>query len=308
MILLYVLLLLIFAILVYALWFSYRIAFYSPNKKEQDVYAIPPGEQYEKIADTMLQQIHELQQLPFEQVYIKAYDGTTLAGRYYHNVDNSPLVIQFHGYRGNAVREYSGGFKLAIRAGYNSLVVDQRAHGKSGGHTISFGIRERFDCKAWAEYAADRFGDIPIFLSGVSMGAATVLMASNLQLPRNVRGIIADCPYSSPEAIIRKVCRDMKLPEKIIYPFVALSGLIFGKFRIWESSALDSVKHTELPILLIHGDDDRFVPCDMSKEIKKAGKGNIEMITVPKAGHGISYLVDTDMYEKAYLNFMDKNC
>ena len=303
-----VIVLVIFSALIYALWYSYRIAFYSPNNKEQDVYAIPPGEQYEKIADRMLLQIHEFQKLPFEQVYINSYDGTKLAARYYHNADNAPLIIQFHGYRGNAVREYSGGSKLAIRAGYNSLVVDQRAHGKSGGHTISFGIRERFDCKAWAEYAAKRFGNMPIILSGVSMGAATVLMASDLHLPANVRGIIADCPYSSPEAIIRKVCRDMKLPDKIIYPFIALGAFVFGGFRMGESSALDSVKHSNLPILLIHGDDDRFVPCDMSTEIKNACKGDIQLVTVPLAGHGISYLVDTERYENAFINFIDKQC
>lgn len=304
----YIIVGLILAAILYGAWFAYRIAFYSRNNKPKDVYAIPPGEQYEKIADRMLQQIYELEQLTFEQVYIYSYDGTRLAARYYHNMDNAPLVIQFHGYRGNSIREYSGGSKIAARVGYNSLVVDQRAHGKSGGHTISFGIKERHDCKAWAEYASKRFQNVPIILSGVSMGAATVLMASDLPLPVNVRGIIADCPYASPSAIIRKVCTDMKLPHQLLYPFAVLGGLIFGGFRIWESSALESVKHTKLPLLLIHGEDDRFVPCDMSKEIYKACKGRKTLITIPMAGHGISYLVDTEKYEQAFEGFIRKYC
>lgn len=304
--LLIVLLCILLAIFIYAIWLSYRIVFYSPNKKPQDVYVIPPGEQYEKVAEKMLEQIHELQQLSYEQVYIKSFDGTKLAAMYYHNADNAPVVIQFHGYRGNAIREYAGCSKLAIREGFNSLVVDQRGHGKSGGHTITFGIRERYDCKAWAEYAAKRFGNVPVFLCGVSMGAATVLMASNLDLPANVKGIIADCPYSSSEAIIRKVCCDVKFPDKIVYPFVVLGALIFGGFRIGASSALESVKQTNLPILLIHGDDDRFVPCDMSNEIKKVCNSDVQMLTVPSAGHGISYLVDTEKYEKAFADFIKK--
>lgn len=299
---------LILAAVLYGARFAYRIAFYSRNNGPHDPYAIPPGEQYEKVADRMLQHIYELEQLPYEQIYISSYDGTQLAARYYHNGDSAPLVIQFHGYRGNSIREFSGGSKLACRVGYNCLVVDQRAHGKSGGHTISFGIRERYDCKAWAEFAAQRFSNVPIILSGVSMGAATVLMASDLSLPSNVRGIIADCPYASPGAIIRKVCADMKLPQYILYPFVALGGFLFGGFKIWEASAIDSVRNTHLPILLIHGEDDRFVPCEMSKEIYNACAGEKTLLTIPMAGHGICYLVDTDQYEKAFESFIRKHC
>lgn len=306
--LLFVILVLLIAAALYGAWFAYRMAFYSRNDTPQDVFAIPPGEQYEKIADRMLQQIHDLVQLPFEQVYIRSYDGTRLAARYYHNADNAPLVIQFHGYRGNGVREFSGGSRLARRVGYNALVVDQRAHGLSEGHTISFGIKERFDCKAWAEYAAKRFPNAPIFLSGVSMGAATVLMASNLKLPSSVCGIIADCPYASPGSIIKKVCADMKLPKNLLYPFVILGALIFGRFCIWKSSAVRSVKETSIPILLIHGEDDRFVPCDMSKKIYHACAGEKKLVTVPSAGHGLCYMVDTEQYEKAFEEFISRHC
>ncbi len=299
---------LILAAVICGAWFAYRITFYSPNKNAQDIYAIPPGEQYEKVADRMLQQIYDLDQLPYEQIYIKSYDGTKLAARYYHNADNAPLIIQFHGYRGNSVREYSGASKLAIREGYNALVVDQRAHGKSGGHTISFGIKERFDCKAWAEFAAKRFQDIPMILCGVSMGAATVLMASDLTLPSNVRGIIADCPYSSPYKIIKKVCKDVKLPYLLLYPFVVIGALLFGGFCMWEACATKSVRHTHLPILLIHGEDDRFVPCDMSKEIYNACNSEKLLVTIPTAGHGICSLVDTEQYEQVFRNFVRKYC
>lgn len=300
---------LVTVILAGILWLSrlcYRIAFFSVNEKDQDIYAIPPGEQYEAVAEELLEMIREADELPFDLVSTTSRDGTLLVARYYHFYDGAPIQILFHGYRGNAIREFSGNYRLAKKLGFNSIVVDGRGHGKSCGHTISFGIRERYDCLAWARYARDTFGaDIPVFLSGVSMGASTVLMASALRLPSNVVAITADCPYSSPGAIIRKVSRDIRLPGWLAYPFVVIGALVFGGFRIWESSPVKAVAHTGLPILLIHGEDDRFVPCDMSKEIYSACSSRVRLITVPNAGHGLSYLTDTALYEKEFRDFLN---
>lgn len=295
-------------LLILIAWFSYRKAFYSPKLRKEDPYALPKGEQYEKERQRMLSLIRQMDDIPYEAVTISAHDGTKLAARYYHVQDGAPLQIQFHGYRGTALRDFCGGNKLARESGQNTLVVDQRAHGRSGGTTITFGIQERMDCLCWAEYASQRFGsDTPIFLSGVSMGAATVLMASELELPANVVGIIADCPYSSPEAIIRKVCReDMHLPPALAMSFVRLGARLFGHFDLKEASAVQAVENTSIPILLIHGEDDRFVPCDMSREIFDACSGDKTLITFPGAGHGLSYIVDTEYYSKVVSGFVSQ--
>ena len=73
----------------------------------------------------------------FEPVHITAQDGTPLAARYYHHADGAPLAIIFHGYRGYATRDGLGGYTLCTALGYNVLLPDQRAHGYSGGHTIT---------------------------------------------------------------------------------------------------------------------------------------------------------------------------
>ena len=295
------------AIFLWGARFCYKLVFYNSNDAPQDVYEIPPGKQYEAVAEVMRQYIHDLEQLPFEQLCITARDGVHLAARYYHFKDGAPVQILFHGYRGSSVREYSCGNQMAAQLGYNSLVVDERAHGKSGDHTISFGIRERYDCVDWAKYARNRFGaQTPIILSGVSMGAATVLMASELDLPENVVAITADCPYSSPGAIIRKVCRDGRMPAFLIYPFVALGALLFGKFRIWESSPVKAVRNTQIPILLIHGADDRFVPCAMSRRIYDACSGPKQLEVFPDAGPGLSYLINTPRYRLIVRSFLQK--
>ena len=111
----------------------------------------------------------------FEPVHITAQDGTPLAARYYHHADGAPLAIIFHGYRGYATRDGLGGYTLCTALGYNVLLPDQRAHGYSGGHTITMGVKERYDARDWAVWARSHFGpEVPIFLMGVSMGAATV--------------------------------------------------------------------------------------------------------------------------------------
>ena len=232
----------------------------------------------------------------------------TVKGENRAGLQGDTLQIQFHGYRGTALRDFCGGNKLAREAGHNTLVVDQRAHGRSGGTVISFGILERRDCLAWARYAVSRFGaGTPVFLSGVSMGASTVLMASELALPSNIIGIIADCPYSSPEAIMRKVCRvDMHLPPALVLPFIRLGARLFGHFDIRESDAVRAVKNTGVPILLLHGEDDRFVPCEMSREICAACAGDITCVTFPDAGHGLSYIIDTEKYKNEVTRFIDR--
>ena len=121
----------------------------------------------------------------------------TLVGKYYEYKKDAPIEILFHGYKGNGERDLSGGIERCFKIGRSAIIVDQRGAGESDGHTITFGIKEHLDAIKWAEYASNRFGsDAKIILTGLSMGAATVLMASGKKLPDNVKCIlaIADIP------------------------------------------------------------------------------------------------------------------
>lgn len=283
-------------------YYCYRRIFYAAPKKKDGPIKLPHGEQYLSGRDKMLALIDEMSAIPFEQVYTTSFDGLKLAARYYHVKDGAPVHIQFHGYKGWAYRDFCGGNKMARERGCNTLVVDQRAHGKSEGNTISMGINERFDCLSWVNYICNRFGsDVRIVISGVSMGATTVLMAAGLDLPDNVIGIIADCPYSSPKDIIKKVCGDMKLPACLLYPFVKLGAKLYGHFDLEDADAAEAVCHAKVPVLLIHGEDDRFVPCSMSRKICDSFResnpdGDIIFETFPNAGHGISFMEDEARY------------
>ena len=216
------------------------------------------------------------------------------------------MDIGFHGYRSSALTDFAGGSELSFSMGHNLLLIDERAHGRSEGRTITFGIQERWDADSWVRYAVERFGaDTEIILYGVSMGAATVLMAAGLDLPENVKGIIADCPYSSPKDIIRKVAKDMHMPDRLSWPFVKIGGRVYGGFDVDETDAARAVKQAKVPILIIHGDSDSFVPCEMS-DIVSENPALITRCTFPGADHGFSYLVDTPRYRKIVTEFMEK--
>lgn len=282
-------------------YITYRIAFYSSLKKRGEVLTLPQDKSYTEEQKARLRELmDDMLQRPFEVVSIRSVDGLTLYGRYYHFYDNAPIELQFHGYRGSAFRDYSGGNRLAREGGHNALVVDQRSQGMSEGRSITFGITERLDCREWVRYIANRFGkDLPILLTGVSMGAATVLTASELDLPGNVVGIIADSPFTSPEAIIGKVCReDMHIPPVLAMPFIRLGARLFGGFDLRAASALQAVKHAKYPVLIVHGEADSFVPCSMSRELFDACVSEKQLETFPGAPHGFSFMVDPDRYRK----------
>lgn len=296
------------AILFFAVLLAvYIITFYSPKRSQNNVYCIPDDEQCNKIKSDLYKKINDLLAQPFESVTVTSFDGLKLYGRYYHYKDGAPLDISFHGYRGNYARDMCGSAAISKASGHNFLLVDQRAHGNSKGHTISFGINERYDCIRWVNYAVKRFGDdVKIMLCGVSMGATTVLMASGLNLSDNVYGIFADSPYSSPEAIIKKVCRDLKCSPAFFYPLIKLAARIYGGFSIDGVTAENAVKKTDVPIVIVHGCDDKFVPIGMSEDIYKANPCMIERYTFPDAGHGLSYFSDTERYVKIVKEFTDK--
>ena len=297
------------AVLVLALfsisYYIYRTAFYSPRNAHPTLDVEMEGSQYQAVRDHIYRIAHVMERYPFESVTIESHDGLKLHGRYYHLKDGAPVEIICHGYRSHPYRDCSGGHSLSRKLGYNALVIDQRAHGESEGVTISFGINERLDCQRWAHYAAARFGrDVPLILSGLSMGAATVLMASELELPKSVCAIIADSPYSTPSAILEKVCLDRRYPVFLCRPLIRLAAFLFGRFRIDACTAKDAVRHATVPILLIHGEDDRLVPWTMSQEIACACASPATLEIFPDAGHGLCYVNDPLKYEQVVVSFL----
>ena len=287
-------------------YYAYRIGFFVDRKNEADSPMVL-GEQYDPYRPRMRQIRDTLVAIPYEKVHITSFDGLRLTGRYYHVSDGAPLDICFHGYRSSPVIDFSGGSEISFRLGHNVLMIEQRAHCESQGHVITFGILERRDLLSWVNYAVERFGtDTNILLYGVSMGGATVLMSADLPLPENVKGIIADCPYANASDIIAQVGKGRGFPAPVTRLLATVGARVFGHFDLHETDAIRAVRETKVPILILHGDDDRFVPCAMSEEVFRANPKMVTRYLVPTAAHGIAYLVDTPFYTQKVCAFMDR--
>ena len=305
MIAVYIFLFLLVLVMI-AAYVCYRLAFSVPKQSRDSLFLMPDTEQYTPYAALTSQMIRDALAIPYEPVSITSYDGLPLYGKCYLASPEAPWLIMFHGYRSGAERDFSGGLPFGIESGFNVLLVDQRAHGKSGGRCLTFGIKERHDCLSWIAYVCARTKNTAkIVLYGMSMGAATVLMSTALKLPKNVVGIVADCGYTSPSAIVKKVLRDRHLPMFPTYALLRLGGMLYGGFDLEAASAVSAMDQCHVPILFIHGEDDRFVPCDMGrKNYSHCHSPGKELLTVPNAGHGMSYMVDKSKYLHTVSTFL----
>ena len=284
----------------------YRISFY--HKPSPEVPA--PGDMKSRLAyrDAMDADAAVLDNAPWEEVHLTAQDGTDRFGRYYHHRDGAPVVLIFHGYTGYAQRDGLGGYTLCRKLGYNVLLPDQRAHGHSGGHTITMGAKEQYDAQGWANWAAERFGlDTPLFLMGVSMGAATVMLASGLPLPSSVKGIVADCGYTSAKEITRKCLPDYlpHTPVWLAYAVGRLGARLYGHFEPNRIDCTAAVSRAAVPILFIHGEEDGFVPCEMSRKNYDACASRKQLLTIPGAAHAVCYYRDTPLYTRVTTKFFE---
>ena len=282
-------------------WVCYRMAFYASDKDKahKEEYPIPEGALYEPYRESMIRWIQEARAMKREAMEITSHDGLTLRGYYYEYAPDAPIELMFPGYRGDAERDLCGGVQRCFALGHSALIVDQRACGRSDGHVISFGINESKDCLHWLDAMLERFGpDVQIILTGISMGAATVMIASGADLPKNVIGVLADCGFTSAKEIIQRViAEDMKLPPKLAYPFVKLGARLFGRFDLEETSATEAVRRCKVPMVLAHGNADDYVPCYMSEvNYENSASPFKRLIIVPDAGHGLCYPLDPQSY------------
>lgn len=279
----------------------FRMGFYAPPRKPlpEGCMDLPQGKIYEPYHDSMRRWAEEARALPQEEVSIRSHDGLKLTGTYYEYAPGAPIEIMFHGYRGTAERDLSGGVQRCRKLGRSTLLVNQRCASTSEGNVITFGIEESKDCLGWVDFAVKKFGpDVKIILTGISMGASTVMLAGGHDLPPNVIGILADCGFNSAKDIIMKVIVDMGLPPRLAWPFVKLGARIYGHFDIEEDTAEAAMSRCKVPVIFFHGLDDDFVPSWMSQRCYDACSSRKQIVLVPGAGHGLSYPMDVEGYLK----------
>lgn len=238
------------------------------------------------------------------EVSITATDGTVLVGHWLRCENPKRIVVAMHGWRSTWFNDFGTLAPFLQTSDCAVLYAEQRGQNNSGGDCMGFGVTERHDCARWIEWATQREPDLPVYAMGISMGATTVLMASDLPLSEQVRGIIADCGFTSPRAIWQHVGKhNLHLGFGIRESAVRTLCRTRWNGENSDRSAADSLSKTSLPVLFIHGSDDNFVPVTMTYENYKACVSPKRLLIVPGAGHAASYVTDRRAYERSLCDF-----
>ncbi len=246
-----------------------------------------------------------LKNTPCRKVQITSRDGIELVGHLRTCENPRRIILAMHGWRSSWDQDFGMISDFWYKNGCTVLYAEQRGQNNSGGNYMGFGMLERYDCLDWANWINENLdANLPIYLAGISMGAATVLMAAGLDLPENVKGIAADCGFTSAQAIWKHITNNnLHLLygirrydiNKICHRKIQLSPI--------ECSTTEALKRSKVPVLLIHGTDDTFVPVEMSYENYKACAGPKKLLVVPGADHGMSYYTARGEYEKTVKEF-----
>ena len=243
-----------------------------------------------------------------QDVYVQSKDGLRLHGYWIPAENPRGTVLLVHGYRSTMLVDFGLAFAFYHALGMNVLVPEHRCHGKSEGKYITFGVKESEDITQWISYHNDHFGVQQIFLSGMSMGASTVLYLADQSLPANVKCIIADCGFTSPREILGEVFRSVThFPAAASLWATDLFARVFAGFSLKEKDTRKALAKAKLPVLMIHGSADDFVPCRMTLEGFDACTEDKELLIVQGAGHGVSFLVDKQSYTTKVIAFLEKH-
>lgn len=249
-----------------------------------------------------------LEDYGYEKHYLISDSGYKLTGYLLKAKEESDLYLfGAHGYRSYGKKEFCGVAQYYISKGINVFIPDHVASGESEGTYCTFGYNEVRDCMKWLSYMKDNFGkDIRIILHGVSMGCATVTMMSGREdLPENVVGVVADCGFTTAKALFRYKLGDLGVPpEKLINAVDAVHTRKMG-FSFDDLKPVESVKNSKVPMLFIHGAEDKLVPCSMVKELYEAcGSEYKDLLVVEDADHAQSFKVNREQFEAKLDNML----
>lgn len=215
-------------------------------------------------------------------------------------------TIVIHGYmsKGN---EMMWAAKPFADEKYNVLIPDLRGHGLSEGNYIGMGWDDRLDIIDWINYIIKKNPDSKIILWGVSMGAATTMMTTGEELPKNVKVAIADCGYSSAwDQFAYQLKRLFKLPTFPVLNAANTVCKIRAGYSFKDASCIKQLKKSKTPTLFIHGSADDFVPFSMLDVVYNAAACEKEKLVIEGAGHGLSSTVNTELYLNTINKFIEK--
>lgn len=244
-----------------------------------------------------------------QDCYIRSRDGLMLHGFYLPAANAERYVLLCHGYKGSGFGDFAYIARFLHENRCNLLFMDQRCCGLSQGKYITFGAKEQWDVLQWADYIARRNKEkLPIYLYGESMGATSVLMASGHSLPREVKGLIADCGFHSMKGQLRDIAANwfhLNWVELLLFRVDLFCGL-FGGFRMKDADTTEAMRTNQKPVLFFHGGRDSYVDPKNSRYNYALCRAPKELVMIPEARHLCCPYVNPKLYQCKILEFFAK--
>ncbi len=245
-----------------------------------------------------------------QDVFILSDNGLQLHGNYIKasNPDCHRYAICVHGYADSAESMGLYARRYYEEYGMNVLLPDLRGHGASEGSYVGMGYHDCHDLQRWINFILQMDAEAVIILHGISMGAATVCMATGLTLPKQVLAAISDAAYTSAMEVFSSVYRGLDnafIPAPVMLQLVRLICFARAHYDLAKASPLKSVAASETPTLFIHGEDDDFVPADMMPRLFEAASCKKDFLWIPGARHVQSVVMQPEVYWKKVESFLD---
>lgn len=234
--------------------------------------------------------------------------GLHLKARYYPAATTTPkTMVVVHGFGDNSLT-LGNYIRFFHQAGYNVLAPDNRSHGHSQGKYIGFGWQDRQDLQDWIQQLIRRKGsNVQIGLFGVSMGASTVMYYLGLKVPQQVKTAIADCGYASINGeLTYELKRLFNLPSVPLIPTANLYTQALAHYSLYNGETAKTLKHNHIPLFIIHGTKDTFVPTSNAKLNYQNDSGPKKLWLVKGAKHARSYQKNPALYQKRVLSWTAK--
>ena len=270
---------------------------YDPEAAMKKKYFIP----YRREIDEASARLGSLR---FEPVSIEARDGTTLRGKYYR-CGSDKLAILVHGYNASAMSNFCVSGLALYDRGYSLLMIDERAHGESGGRKTGFGLLERYDVLTWLDWAEKNAAEKSFFIYGISMGSAALAFSADKLDEVRVKALCFDCGFVSPREQMRLIAKKHHIPGRIMIPFIRILAKIFIGEDI-NDTVIGPLSRSKIPSVFMYGGCDRTIPMSDGREYFAASAAPKLMLIAPEAEHTMCFIAGGEEIRKPFFDFIDK--
>jgi len=224
-----------------------------------------------------------------EDFEVRAPDGVTLKGwKVRAREPNDDWIVVLHGVSDNRTGNV-GHAEFLLRNGYSVVMMDSRAHGKSGGAMATYGWLERHDTVAIIDALISTEKVRHVGELGVSMGAAVALQSAAID-PR-IEAVVAEDPFAK----LREVTYDYggldisPFLGKTLFRPASIAALhqaaLAGGFTPDDVSPEKAVASRAFAVLIICGTRDHRIPCRHAERVYNAAIGPKELWVADGAGH-----------------------